>query len=68
MEHRKGNLFNAEDGVVLAHGCNTFGVMGAGIAMPKNGCGIGGFDWEDVEVILTELEKTTPARFIVYEL
>jgi len=61
MEKRKSNPIFSVEKVALAHGCNSFGVMGAGIAMPKNGCGIGGFDWEDVEVILTELEKTTPA-------
>lgn len=33
MEHRKGSLFDAENGVALAHGCNCRGVMGAGIAL-----------------------------------
>jgi O-acetyl-ADP-ribose deacetylase (regulator of RNase III) len=32
VEYRKGNLFSVEEGVSLAHGCNTRGVMGAGIA------------------------------------
>jgi len=150
MEYRKGNLFNAEDGVAIAHGCNCQGVMGAGIAlqfknrypemfewykfkcqhkdfspgdafvwkgknyigrvedryilnlatqdrpgpyarlewidqslrsaiktfgeavptiaMPNIGCGIGGLDWEDVEVVLETLEKSSNVKFIVYSL
>lgn len=32
-EHRKGDLFQSTDLQAICHGCNTFGTMGAGIAV-----------------------------------
>lgn len=30
--YRKSSLFDTQEGIAIAHGCNTLGVMGAGIA------------------------------------
>ena len=38
VEYRQGNLFTAEEGLALAHGCNCQGVMGAGIALQFQRC------------------------------
>jgi ADP-ribose 1''-phosphate phosphatase len=32
IEHRKGSLFDAPDGAILAHACNAKGIWGSGIA------------------------------------
>jgi O-acetyl-ADP-ribose deacetylase (regulator of RNase III) len=32
IEYRKGNLLDVEEGII-AHGCNSYGVMGSGVAL-----------------------------------
>lgn len=54
--------------------CEVWEKAGA-IAMPKIGCGLGGLDWKDVEVVLEEAAKDfndhkpyqQEFKFIVYE-
>lgn len=38
------------------------------IAIPKIGCGLGGLDWNIMEVLLCEIEERYKVEFIVYEL
>ncbi len=37
-------------------------------AIPKIGCGLGGLKWDIMEVLLTEIEDHTGARFTVYDI